>query len=131
MFLLRNLQNEIPWPHPCSEVGWDFKGVAPDIPRTHNLTENSIFLWLLQFFRHFFTVLPEPWVKELYCIWILCDSSPQLWILVGCHFYMKIISNASILKNFYSLKWDKKFNTKIIWECWCKLEDDLMKPYED
>jgi hypothetical protein len=34
--------------------------IAADISRRHNLTEDSLFLWLLQFFLLLYCKIPEP-----------------------------------------------------------------------
>lgn len=64
----------------------DCMHVASDIPRRHNLTANSPFLWLLQSSLPSSAAIPEPWVQALWCRCIHWDRVLQLRISIGCHF---------------------------------------------
>ena len=55
-------------------------GVASGTPRRHNLTADSLSLWLAQSLHPFFWNVPELQIRELVCGCTTWDWAPQLCI---------------------------------------------------
>lgn len=81
----------VQWCHPVQltfqgSSSYDFAGVASNVSRRHTLTENSLVLWLLQYFCPFSVYGPWALDTRVFCRFIYWAWVPKLCILIGCGF---------------------------------------------
>lgn len=70
-------------PAPGQTCWWDFRSAASDTLRSHNLTANSMVLWLLESFCPLFINVPWTVSRGMFCGCVHWNWAPWFCILIG------------------------------------------------